>query len=323
MTLGLFRTLVCPTVATLLLGSAAYSGASVDASSLRVLGLGFSGERAMKLLKRQVAMGPRVPGSLPHSHTRQLIKSELRKWVDRIEEQSFNYQRGSSRIPMTNIVGYLHPDAPRLVLVAAHYDTRPFADMDVGANRKQPIPGANDGASGVAVLLELARVLAGKLPADAGVFFVFFDGEDFGHSLSTMFIGSRYFARHLDSALKARVDFGVLLDMIGDRDLKILRETHSEAVAHRVFAALLELQEALGLDVMSDWGSVTIFDDHLPLNAAGLRVYDLIDFTYKPWHTMEDTPDKTSARSLQAVGLLMENLLLNFAAGKFSLQRRA
>ena len=320
MSSGYLRAVARLLIAALALGLAAHGDPSAAEPALRVLGLRFSGVRAMKLLRRQVAMGPRVPASVPHAHTRQLIEHELGKYADSVEEQSFLYQEGASQLPMTNIIAYMHPDAPRLALVAAHYDTRPFADQDTGASRELPIPGANDGASGVAVLLELARVLSGELPDDAGVVFIFFDGEDYGHSLSTMFIGSRYFAQHLDASLKARVDFGVLLDMIGDRDLRILRETHSEAVAHPVFEALLELQGALGLDVLSGSGSITIFDDHLPLNAAGLRVYDLIDFTYEPWHTQEDTPGKCSSESLHAVGLLMENLLLNFAAGNFSLR---
>jgi len=191
--------------------------------------------------------------------------------------------------------------------------------MDESWNQDKPIPGANDGASGVAVLLELARVLSGKLPAGKGVVFVFFDGEDFGRTSDEMFLGSRYFAQHLESSVKVRVDFGVLLDMVGDRGLSILRETKSESAAHGVFQALLELQKALGLDVLSGARIITVMDDHLPLIAEGLRVYDLIDFDYIHWHTLEDTPDKCSAQSLQAVGLLMENLLLNFGTGDFSL----
>lgn len=298
-------------------GSAMAQG---EGAELQVLSLQFSGTRAMRLVEHQVAMGPRVPGSIPHAHTRQLIRRELAPYVDRIEEQSFYWGEGASRVPMTNVVGYLHPEASQLALVAAHYDTRPFGERDTGNRRDLAIPGANDGASGVAVLLELARVLAGQLPADRGVVFIFFDGEDYTLSLTTMFIGSRHFAQNLDPTLKARLDFGVVLDMVGDRGLRILRESHSEAVAHRVFQALLELQEALGLNVLSGTTTITVFDDHLPLNAEGLRVYDLIDFTYDPWHTQEDTPDKCSAQSLQAVGLLVENLLLNFAAGSFSLR---
>lgn len=292
--------------ATLSMNGATYS------EGAKVLSLDFSGTRAYEHLKRQVGIGPRVPGSPEHERALTYIKSSLKPYADRIVEQKFTARTPRGNVKMTNLIAYVNEHAKHLILLGAHYDTRPFAEMDEPKNHDKPIPGANDGASGTSVLLELARALHGKLPANLGAVFVFFDGEDFGSSLSTMFYGSRHFARNLAPELKRRISFAVIVDMVGDAELAITRETASESSLPWFFDSALKLQSALGVKALVDTGALAIYDDHLPLIGAGVKSYLFIDFDYPYWHTLEDTPDKCSAESLQAVGLILLNILLNF-----------
>ena len=282
-------------------------------TSLTVLCLDFSGERAFKHLTKQVEFGPRVPGTRAHFRTRNYIKSQLKAFADEIVEQNFSAQVDGKTTQMTNVIVYLNSRAERFILLGAHYDTRPFAEMESSAKKDMPIAGANDGASGVAVLLELAPTLKKTLPKDTGVILAFFDGEDFGRSLSSMFLGSKHFARNLSSELKRKIAFALVVDMVGDRDLSISRESHSESSFSQAFEALLELQDALGVNALHKDSVLSVYDDHLPLIEAGIKTYLLIDFDYPYWHTLEDTPDKCSPSSLRAVGLLVLNLVLNYA----------
>jgi len=288
-------------------------------NSLQVLSLSFSGTRAFELLKRQVDLGPRVPDSGQHAQCRELIADELAPYCTDISEQVFERTVNGRDYTFRNIVAYIHPNAQKLVILAAHYDTRPFADRDIPENYSTPIPGANDGASGVAVLLELARVLYGHLPDDLGILFLFTDGEDTGLTASQMFCGAEYFASHMSYELKRRIEFGILLDMIGDASLNIKPEKHSETVASGIYDALLELQEMLGLSGFTGSGQYNVLDDHIAFIEQGIRMYDVIDFDYRYWHTLEDTTDHCSADSLQVVGLCVANLVLNYASGDFGL----
>jgi glutaminyl-peptide cyclotransferase len=288
-----------------------------NVSTLKVLSTDFSGSRAYGFLKKQVAMGPRVPGTNAHALCRSFIKSELEPYCTGITEQTFDRVVNGRDYTFNNVIAYIHPDAPKLVMLVAHFDTRPFADKDTPANYSTPIPGANDGASGVAALLELAKMLSASMPDNVGVLFLFTDGEDTGNTAAQMFAGADYFASKMDNALMQRIAFGVLLDMIGDVNLNILPESHSEASAPKVYLALLELQEMLGLSGFSTFGQNEIWDDHLAFIDRGVKMYDLIDFDYAPWHTLQDTPDKCSGESLRVVGLCVGNLVLNYAQGKF------
>ena len=288
-------------------------------NQLQVLSLSFSGTRAFRLLERQVDLGPRVPDSNQHAQCRELIADELEPYCTDISEQVFERVVNGREYTFRNIVAYTNPNAQKLIILAAHYDTRPFADRDTPENYSTPIPGANDGASGVAVLLELARVLHGSLPDDIGILFLFTDGEDTGLTASQMFNGAEYFASHMSYELKRRIEFGILLDMIGDTNLNIKPEKHSETVASGIYDALLELQEMLGLSGFTDIGQYNVLDDHIPFIEQGIRMYDVIDFEYAYWHTVEDTVERCSADSLQTVGLCVANLILNYASGRFSL----
>jgi glutaminyl-peptide cyclotransferase len=324
------KTITASLMAFMLLGSvvACVSSASAQRtnqqpapsqSALKVLSTDFSGNRAYDLLKKQVGFGPRVPGTNAHSQCRDLIKAELAPYCTGITEQSFQRSVNGRDYTFHNVIANIHPNAPKLVILAAHFDCRPFADQDTPRNYSTPIPGANDGASGVAVLLELSRMLDAKLPDTTGVVFLFTDGEDTGRTTSQMFVGAKYYASNMPHELKKRVAFGVLLDMVGDINLNIKPERNSEGVASGVYAALLDLQEMMGLRGFQASGQYDILDDHLSFIDQGIKMYDVIDFDYPFWHTLDDTPDKCSADSLRTVGLCVGNLVLNYASGKLKI----
>ena len=196
--------------------------------------------------------------------------------------------------PIQNIVAKRGDMSPQIIL-GAHYDSRIFADNDPDpANHSQPVPGANDGASGVAVLLELARVL----PEDTvPIWLVFFDAEDNGRIEGWDWIlGSREFVRN--NPLQPRSV--VIVDMIGDADLNIYKERNSN---QELTDEIWNVAASLGYDnVFIPEYKFSILDDHTPFLEAGLPAVDIIDFDYPYWHTLQDTPDKVSAESLQAVG---------------------
>ncbi len=211
---------------------------------------------------------------------------------------------------MWNIIGEQNwTNASVRVVLLAHWDTRPTADQELDpAKQAQPIPGADDGASGIAVLLELARVLKAS-PAKVGVMYVMLDGEDLGPGLDEMFLGASALAKSLPSP---KPDYGILLDMIGNRGVVVPKEPNSEKYAPRLENSLYSFAEKIGLKAtFPDAVGPEIEDDHLPLNAVGLPTIDLIDFNgYAPyWHTLSDTPDKCSPDSLQKVGFLLQEWL--------------
>jgi len=260
----------------------------------------FDASRAFADLKRQVAFGPRIPGTKGHAACRDWIVAELGKsFPGAVVRQDVAVTVRGVRLPMTNIGARINPEAKTQVLLCAHWDTRPTADQEIDPGRKRrPIDGANDGASGVAVLIELARNFAAKRP-DVGVQFVFFDGEDYGPGLETMFLGAAAYAR---KPLFPKPKFGILIDMIGDKDLGIYREVNSEAVAADVNTLVFSTAKELGVSAFVDEMRHEILDDHLPLHRIGWKVIDLIDFDYGPWHTLDDTVDKCSPEALKAVG---------------------
>ena len=265
----------------------------------------------MTALVRQCAFGTRVPATKPHDDCRDWLLVELAKLCDSVSLQHFahTWSRTGKPVPMDNVVGEVNwKDAEVRVALFAHWDTRPSADQETDpARQTRPIPGANDGASGVAVLLELARVLkAHPLDKKIGVRFVLVDGEDLGPGLDEMFLGAAHYAK----TEGPRGDYGILLDMIGDKDLAVPVEPNSVDLARGLTTALYAHAKAVGLaTTFPTTLGPTIQDDHIPLNAAGIPTVDLIDFDYPYWHTLEDTPDKCSAESLGKVGRLLETWL--------------
>ena len=252
--------------------------------------LSFDSSRAYAHVQTQVAFGPRPPGSPAHAQVREWMRAELESagWQVQVHE--------SERLghPIYNLIAKRGGESPQVIL-GAHYDTRLYSDNDPNpAMHSQPGPGANDGASGVAVLLELAR----SLPKDTvPVWLVFFDAEDQGRIPSWEWIlGSRAVVEEIPVQPRAVV----IVDMVGDADLNIYQEMSSDPALR---AEIWDAAETLGYgDVFIKKEKHTIIDDHLPFLEAGFPAVDIIDIEYPYWHTLQDTPDKVSPASLQAVG---------------------
>ena len=262
--------------------------------------VGFDGERAYRDVKYQVGLGARTPGGSAHSRVRQWIGDELRKSGWSVEEQELE----SMGHPIFNLIATRGVGKPWVVL-GAHFDSRFLADHDpVASNQTQPVPGANDGASGVAVLLELARTLPKDIPGKVSL--VFFDAEDNGKIPGWDWIlGSTAYV----NALQEKPDMAVILDMIGDADLNIHYEKNSDPV---ISQEIWRTAENLGYgNVFIQTQKYSILDDHTPFLSAGIRAVDIIDFDYPYYHTTQDTPDKVSAESLKAVGNTIHAWLLS------------
>ena len=267
---------------------------------------GFSGNRAFAYLEKQCEFGARFPGSTAHQETQAYLFAELEKFAQEVKLQPFEFRQKNQVLKMNNILARFGGGGSGTILLAAHWDTRPFADRDPNpANRDTPIIGANDGASGVAVLLEIARVLKSNPPPNP-VIIVLFDGEDYGKTVSDMFLGSRYFAQNMGSW---SADFGILLDMVGDRDLELPMERYSWNADRQLTEAIWRRAEEIGLPAFQRRLGVAVMDDHLQLIEAGLPTVNIIDFSYPYWHTIEDTPDKCSPNSLDIVGRLVLNIV--------------
>jgi len=262
----------------------------------------FDGQRAYADVVTQVGFGARTSGSEGHVQVRAWMRAELEAagWQVEVQESE------AMGHPIFNLVAK-RGDAPPQVILGAHYDTRLFADHDPNpANHSLPVPGANDGASGVAVLLELARVLPEET---VPLWLVFFDAEDNGRITGWDWIlGSREFVR-MNSIQPQAV---VIVDMVGDADLQIYKEHNSNAaLTDEIWAAA----HSLGYEnVFVPEYKFSMLDDHTPFLEAGIPAVDLIDFDYPYWHTLQDTPDKVSPQSLQIVGETLSAWLLERSA---------
>ena len=250
----------------------------------------FDGARAYRDVTAQVGFGPRVPDSIAHQETIKYIQLELVKagWSASLLQQDINGHTAY------NILATRSKNAP-VILFGAHYDSRILADNDqIIANQSLPVPGADDGASGVAVMLEMAR----SLPADSvSTGLLFIDIEDNGRIPGwDWLLGSEVFADNMSFQPKAVV----ILDMIGDADLNIFMERNSDVTLTN---QIWNTAKSLGYDsAFVPQYKYTVLDDHIPFIKKGLRAVDLIDLDYPYWHTTQDTADKVSAASLKKVG---------------------
>jgi len=258
----------------------------------------FDGQRALADVETQVAFGPRTPGSDAHAKAVEWMRMELAAigWDSRIQS--------AERLghPIQNIIAF-RGDKPPKIIIGAHYDSRLLADKDPDPlKQSEPVPGANDGASGVAVLLELARVL----PEDNNaVWLVFIDAEDNGRIEGwDWLLGSRAFV----NALENHPDAVVIVDMIGDADQNVYIERNSNtALVEEIWSIAGELGYA---DRIIPSPKYSMLDDHTPFLEAGIPAVDMIDFDYPYWHTTADTPDKVSAESLEAIGCTLQEWIM-------------
>lgn len=277
----------------------------------------FSGERAFNHVVQQVDFGPRIAGTEGHRLAREYFIEVLERHSPRVVEIPFTYvsPTGDDTLRGYNIFASFQPDLQPRVMLAAHYDTRPEADRDPDpARRTEPVPGANDGASGVAVLLELARHLAAH-PPTVGVDIVLFDLEDLGEYAAAegdttaipFAIGSEAFA---EAHPQYRPAWGVLLDMVGDRNLRIPQEGYSLQYARPVVERIWRAADRVGADAFIRQPGGAVFDDHVPFLRRGIPVANIIHQPFPDtWHTTADTPENVSRASLQQVGDVLIELL--------------
>lgn len=253
--------------------------------------LKFDGERALTDVEIQITQGPRIHGAPGHTFVRRWIANTLEGFDWEVTEQLIEW-RG---FPVANVIAR-RGQGERWIIIAAHYDTRMRADQDPNLeSRDEPVVGANDGASGVALLLELGRTI--PMEIDAEIWLVFFDEEDNGGIAGKSWImGSSAFV----DALETHPDAVVILDMVGDRNLNIFVEQNSELIlTSEIWSVAAELGYS---EYFIPIPKHRMIDDHIPFREVGIPAVDVIDFDYPYWHTTEDTIDKVSAQSLQIVG---------------------
>lgn len=264
----------------------------------------FDGPGAFSYIQTQVGFGPRIPGSEAHRRMGDWLDSLLRQRADTVIVQSWPHATAKGdTLPLRNFIARFNPSAEKRLLLLAHWDSRPTADGPRSRDSTKPVQGANDGASGVAVLLGVADVLK-RSPPVAGVDLLFVDGEDYGDftkDSADVLIGSRYYGAH--QLPGPRPLYAVLFDLVADKDLQVYQEGNSLIGAPEVVGLVWDTAKELG------YGGYfiasprhTLIDDHLQLQKAGIRAIDVVDFDYPAWHTPDDTIDKVSAASLQIVG---------------------
>jgi glutaminyl-peptide cyclotransferase len=273
----------------------------------------FDGESAIRYAKVQLDFGPRIPGTQGSQRAGDWLIKEMKLRADTVVVQEWTHTTvDGKQLPMRNIIARFKPQAADHILYVTHWDTRPISDgADNPADRKIPVPGADDGAAGVGLFVALGDALK-KNPPASGVDLLFVDGEDYGafdEKAADVLIGSTYFAAN-PVVPGYKPIFGVLWDMIGQKDLIIKKEAISVEEAPEVVDRVWQTAKDLGHDdvfVPEDQGGIT--DDHVPRIKAGMRVIDVIDIDYAYHHKPTDTIDKISARSLSIVGDVAEALL--------------
>jgi peptidase M28-like protein len=264
----------------------------------------FDGSSAFRYLESQVGFGPRIPGTEAHRRMVAWLDSLLRQRADTVVVQSWTHVTAAGdSLPLTNLVARFRPAATKRLLFLAHYDSRPHADGPASSDSTKPVLGANDGASGVALLLGVADALK-RTPPTIGVDLLFVDGEDYGDFTKTpddVLMGSRYYAKH--QVPGAQPLYAVLFDLIADKDLQIFEEGNSLIGAPEVVELVWNAAKDLGYaGTFVASPKHTLIDDHLELQKVGIRAIDVVDFDYPSWHTTGDTIDKVSGASLQIVG---------------------
>ncbi len=286
----------------------------------------FDRDLAFEYIKHQISFGPRNPNSTGHLKTKEFLLTELKKYCDTVFSQDFVYPGyNGERLNLSNIIASFNTDSKHRILLCAHWDTRPRSDKDTSpADRDKPIIGANDGASGVAVLLTISKMLSEK-NVDYGVDIVLFDGEDYGKEgdLLNYSLGAKYFAQNKPDYIKPQ--FAILLDMVGDKEARFRKEPNSIRFAPDIVDFVWNLANKLNLKTFSNEISDPIYDDHIPLGEIGIKIINIIDAELigadspnprrNYWHTQNDTIENISKETLKEVGQLLIHLIYSL---KFS-----
>jgi glutaminyl-peptide cyclotransferase len=276
----------------------------------------FRGERAMEYLRAICALGPRVSGSAGMQKQREMLRRHFEQCGARVEMQAFTAQQRSRRQPveMVNLIARWYPERTRRLLLCTHYDTRPIADQEPDERLwHKPFLGANDGASGVAFMMELAHTVP-HLPLHVGVDFVCFDGEEYIFDPrpsewggDRYFFGSEFFAQNY---LRLRRDSpgspvyveAVLVDMIAGKNARFYIEQHSLLQAGPLVEKVWGYAKESGCRAFIPEPKHAVLDDHLQLLRAGIPAIDIIDFDYPHWHRLSDTPENCAPEGMEQVG---------------------
>lgn len=280
----------------------------------------FDAELTYTYIQKQLSFGPRNPNSQGHSKAKVFFINELKKFADTVYSQDFVYPGyDGERLNLSNIIASFNPLNKYRILLCAHWDTRPRSDKDENpANHAKPILGANDGASGVAVLLTVAKILKENKP-EVGIDIVLFDGEDYGKEgdLINYSLGAKYFVQHKPDYIKPQ--FGILLDMVGDLEAQFKREPNSLRFAPDIVDLVWGLANNLNLKTFSNEISIPVYDDHIPLGEMGIKIINIIDAELigadspnprrNYWHTQKDTIENISKETLREVGQLITHLI--------------
>ncbi len=290
----------------------------------------FERDSAYNYVAKQVAFGPRVPNSEAHEACKNWMTQSLRDFGAKVIEQPFEATAYTGEVlKSTNIIGSYNPDHPKRVVLMAHWDSRPISDYDADESlQKKPVPGADDGASGVGVLLEIARLLE-KNPINLGVDIIFFDAEDYGESqaedITSWCLGSQHWGKNLHvSNYNAR--FGILLDMVGAKNARFTKEETSMSFAPAIMNKVWKLGQNMGYgNFFVDDKTKMLIDDHLFVNRlTGIPTIDIIN---RPegsktgfgeyWHTHHDDMSVIDKRTLRAVGQTVLAVLYRESDGTF------
>jgi glutaminyl-peptide cyclotransferase len=286
----------------------------------------FNADSAFSYVKKQVDFGPRIPGSAAHAQCAAWLEAKLKHFGAEVIIQSAPVKTYDGKTyTLKNIIASFAPAEKERVLVSAHWDTRPFSDKDADhGNRDKPFEGANDGGSGVGVILEMARQLQQQQPG-IGVDFILWDLEDYGQAADetedekTWCLGSQYWAANPHVAgYKAK--YGINLDMVGGINAQFLREEHSRNFAPDILKMVWDTAKEIGYSSYFIYRDCSeIVDDHFWMNKAGVPTVNIIHYSdeagfYINWHTQEDNVQNISKQSLKATGQTILEVL--FREGK-------
>jgi glutaminyl-peptide cyclotransferase len=276
--------------------------------------MAFDRDRAMKYLEAVCAIGPRVSGSAGMDKQQELLEKHFKEHGGKVVWQKFTARQRSTRrlVNLANLIVSWHPERPRRVVLCSHYDTRPIADREPDPRDwRKPFLSANDGGSGVALLMELAHHVR-DVKTKVGIDFVFFDGEEFidDPKKDEYFLGSRHFAqqyRHGLATSKTRYVAAVLLDMVAGKGARFPIEQNSWWRAGLLTRSVWGVAAKLGSPVFvaDRFSRVPVEDDHVPLNDNGIPAIDIIDFDYPHWHRLSDTPANCSGATMEQVARVL------------------
>lgn len=284
-------------------------------------------DSVMSLVEAQCAFGPRVPGTSPHEKCAGWLKGKLEAWCDEVHTQKATLHTfDGKQLNITNLIGVINPQATRRVLLLAHWDCRPWADNDADeSKRREPVMGANDAASGTAVLLELARVIHDSPhKPTVGIDLLLADAEDWGDSNTdehpdSWALGTQYWTAHTHVP-DYTAECGILLDMVGASGANFTQEVYSLQAAPELVQRVWNIaqQSGFGGFFRKEMGGM-VTDDHVYVNQMGIKCIDIIDMRpgaetgfFDAWHTTHDTLDRIDPQTLAAVGQTLVNFLFNY-----------